>query len=228
MPAHRAPLLRSRPRTEDEAPPQGRQPSEVPRLHRRCADPGRRRGDGPPDGVRGHHLRRPERVRRGDPLAAADARVLRVRGQLPRRVPPDQPPAQGGCREGRHRVLALPRSDNGQGIQTLFAMIIAEEMGIEPEQVKVTLADARPELVFNQLTGGSSSTYSPYTPSGSRRRSPRAVCSTPPRRSWARTERPVEPRAGSSPERRGAGVRRADQEGLRPGHAGRRRRAQGA
>ena len=37
-------------------------------------------------------------------------------------------------------------------------------MGIEPEQVNVTLADARPELIFNQLTGGSSTTYSIYTP----------------------------------------------------------------
>ncbi len=60
--------------------------------------------------------------------------------------------------------FALPRSDNGQGIQTLFAMIIAEEMGIDPSDVDVTLADARPELMFNQLTGGSSSTYSLYTP----------------------------------------------------------------
>ena len=60
--------------------------------------------------------------------------------------------------------FALPRSDNGQGILTSFAMIIAEEMDIEPEQVKVTLADSRPELMFNQLTGGSSSTYSLYSP----------------------------------------------------------------
>jgi isoquinoline 1-oxidoreductase subunit beta len=61
-------------------------------------------------------------------------------------------------------AFALPRSDNGQGIQTLFAMIIAEEMGIDPSDVDVTLADARPELIFNQLTGGSSTTYSLYTP----------------------------------------------------------------
>ena len=61
-------------------------------------------------------------------------------------------------------AFALPRSDNGQGIITSFAMIIAEEMGIDPSDVDVTLADARPELIFNQLTGGSSSTYSLYTP----------------------------------------------------------------
>ncbi len=60
--------------------------------------------------------------------------------------------------------FALPRSDNGQGILTSFAMLIAEEMDIDPKHVRVTLADARPELMFNQLTGGSSSTYSLYTP----------------------------------------------------------------
>ncbi|MDN5929627.1 MAG: molybdopterin-dependent oxidoreductase [Pseudonocardia sp.] len=58
----------------------------------------------------------------------------------------------------------LPRSDNGQGVLTSFAMIIAEEMDIDPADVDVTLADARPELMFNQLTGGSSSTFSLYTP----------------------------------------------------------------
>ena len=58
----------------------------------------------------------------------------------------------------------LPRSDNGQGIITSTAMIIAEEMDLDPDQVTVTLADSRPELVFNQLTGGSSTTFSTYTP----------------------------------------------------------------
>ncbi|MEV1292904.1 molybdopterin cofactor-binding domain-containing protein [Pseudonocardia sp. NPDC049635] len=60
--------------------------------------------------------------------------------------------------------FALPRSDNGQGIVTSTAMIIAEEMDLDPSQVIVTLADSRPELVFNQLTGGSSTTFSTYTP----------------------------------------------------------------
>ena len=57
----------------------------------------------------------------------------------------------------------LPRSDNGQGIITSTQMLIAEEMGLELDQVKVTLADARPELLFNQLTGGSSTTFTTYT-----------------------------------------------------------------
>ena len=60
--------------------------------------------------------------------------------------------------------FALPRSDNGQGIITSTQMIIAEEMDLDVDQVRVTLADARPELVFNQLTGGSTTTFTTYTP----------------------------------------------------------------
>jgi isoquinoline 1-oxidoreductase beta subunit len=59
--------------------------------------------------------------------------------------------------------FALPRSDNGQGIITSTQMIIAEEMGLDVDQVRVTLADARPELLFNQLTGGSNTTFTTYT-----------------------------------------------------------------
>jgi isoquinoline 1-oxidoreductase beta subunit len=60
--------------------------------------------------------------------------------------------------------FALPRSENGQGIITSTAMIIAEELDLPVGKVVVTLADARPELVFNQLTGGSTTTTSTYTP----------------------------------------------------------------
>lgn len=60
--------------------------------------------------------------------------------------------------------FALPRSENGQGIVTSTAMIIAEELELPVEKVNVTLADARPELLFNQLTGGSNTTISTYTP----------------------------------------------------------------
>ena len=60
--------------------------------------------------------------------------------------------------------FALPRSENGQGITTSTAMIIAEELELPVSKVHVTLADARPELLFNQLTGGSSTTTSTYTP----------------------------------------------------------------
>ncbi|HEX3336982.1 MAG TPA: molybdopterin cofactor-binding domain-containing protein [Jatrophihabitans sp.] len=58
--------------------------------------------------------------------------------------------------------FALPRAEVGQGITTSTAMLIAEEMDLPIDKVVVTLADARPELMFNQLTGGSNTTRSTY------------------------------------------------------------------
>jgi isoquinoline 1-oxidoreductase beta subunit len=60
--------------------------------------------------------------------------------------------------------FALPRAEVGQGITTAVAMTIADEIGIQLDKVNVTLADARPELVWNQLTGGSNSMHSIFTP----------------------------------------------------------------
>ncbi|TDV37765.1 molybdopterin cofactor-binding domain-containing protein [Actinophytocola oryzae] len=60
--------------------------------------------------------------------------------------------------------FALPRAEVGQGITTSSAMLIAEELAVPLERVRVTLADARPELLFNQLTGGSNTTIATYTP----------------------------------------------------------------
>ncbi|KAA9155656.1 xanthine dehydrogenase family protein molybdopterin-binding subunit [Amycolatopsis acidicola] len=60
--------------------------------------------------------------------------------------------------------FALPRAEVGQGITTSSAMLIAEELSVPLERVRVTLADARPELLFNQLTGASNTTISTYTP----------------------------------------------------------------
>lgn len=60
--------------------------------------------------------------------------------------------------------FALPRAEVGQGITTSTAMLIAEELDLPLERVHVGLADARPELLFNQLTGGSTTTTSTYTP----------------------------------------------------------------
>ncbi|NUS27158.1 MAG: xanthine dehydrogenase family protein molybdopterin-binding subunit [Streptomyces sp.] len=60
--------------------------------------------------------------------------------------------------------FALPRAEVGQGITTSTAMLIAEELDVPVERVRITLADARPELVFNQLTGASNTTVSTYTP----------------------------------------------------------------
>ncbi|MFE2015754.1 molybdopterin cofactor-binding domain-containing protein [Streptomyces sp. NPDC059491] len=65
--------------------------------------------------------------------------------------------------EGRAH-FALPRAEVGQGVTTSSAMIVAEELDLPLDKVEVTLADARPELLFNQLTGGSNTTYATYTP----------------------------------------------------------------
>jgi isoquinoline 1-oxidoreductase beta subunit len=60
--------------------------------------------------------------------------------------------------------FALPRAEVGQGITTSTAMLIAEELDLPVDKVHVTLAPARPELLYNQLTGGSNTTISTYTP----------------------------------------------------------------
>jgi isoquinoline 1-oxidoreductase beta subunit len=60
--------------------------------------------------------------------------------------------------------FALPRMEVGQGITTSTAMIIAEELSLPVDMVDVSLAPARPELLLNQLTGGSNTTVSTFTP----------------------------------------------------------------
>ncbi|MEU6494345.1 molybdopterin cofactor-binding domain-containing protein [Streptomyces sp. NPDC046984] len=60
--------------------------------------------------------------------------------------------------------FALPRAEVGQGITTSSAMLIAEELDLPVDRIRVSLADARPELLFNQLTGGSNTTVSTFTP----------------------------------------------------------------
>jgi isoquinoline 1-oxidoreductase beta subunit len=52
--------------------------------------------------------------------------------------------------------LDLPRLESGQGIATACGMMVAEELDVPLSSVDVTSADARPELIFNQITGGSS------------------------------------------------------------------------
>lgn len=60
--------------------------------------------------------------------------------------------------------MELPRLEMGQGITTSVAMLIADELGLPMEQVVVTCADARPELLLNQLTAGSSTLRAFYDP----------------------------------------------------------------
>lgn len=60
--------------------------------------------------------------------------------------------------------FSMPRAEVGQGITTSLGMLIAEELDVPLDRVHVTLSDARPELVDNQLTGGSNTMRSMYTP----------------------------------------------------------------
>ncbi|MFJ4203090.1 molybdopterin cofactor-binding domain-containing protein [Streptomyces sviceus] len=58
----------------------------------------------------------------------------------------------------------LPREEVGQGLTTAMAMLVAEELDTPLDRVRVHLEDARPELLFNQLTGSSNSVRSLYDP----------------------------------------------------------------
>ena len=60
--------------------------------------------------------------------------------------------------------FALPRAEVGQGLTTAVAMVIADEIGLDLPRVDMSLADARPELIWNQLTGGSNSMRSLFLP----------------------------------------------------------------
>lgn len=66
--------------------------------------------------------------------------------------------------EDNRARFALPRMEVGQAMVTTVAMFIAEELSFPLDRVDVTLADSRPELLFNQLTGGSYNTRALYQP----------------------------------------------------------------
>ena len=61
-------------------------------------------------------------------------------------------------------VVRLPRAEVGQGITTAVAQVVAEELDARLADVDVVLEDARPELLFNQLTGGSNTVHALYGP----------------------------------------------------------------
>ena len=63
-------------------------------------------------------------------------------------------------------TFEMPRLEQGTGIATALAMMIAEEAQVPLAMVKVKSADAQPELVANQITGGSSSVrcFEPFIP----------------------------------------------------------------
>ena len=58
----------------------------------------------------------------------------------------------------------MPREENGQGLQTGMTMLIADELDVALSAVNVTLADAEPSLLFNQITGGSSGVRTLWDP----------------------------------------------------------------
>ncbi|MGQ0629640.1 MAG: molybdopterin cofactor-binding domain-containing protein [Sporichthyaceae bacterium] len=58
----------------------------------------------------------------------------------------------------------MPRQEVGQGLTTSIAQMIGDELDLPFDQVVITLADARPELIHNQLTGGSTAVYSLFLP----------------------------------------------------------------
>jgi isoquinoline 1-oxidoreductase beta subunit len=61
-------------------------------------------------------------------------------------------------------IVHVPRAEVGQGITTAMGIVAAEELDAALDTVDVVLDDARPELVWNQLTGGSNSVHSLYEP----------------------------------------------------------------
>lgn len=64
-------------------------------------------------------------------------------------------------RDGRVQ-LALPRLEVGQGVATACAMMLADKLRLPLSAIDITSADASPELVWNQLTGGSTSIRTLY------------------------------------------------------------------
>lgn len=58
--------------------------------------------------------------------------------------------------EDQHLTFILPRSEMGQDVVTTFAMLIAEELEAPLDLIRVTLADASPEIP-DRMTVGSSS-----------------------------------------------------------------------
>ncbi|MEV4730149.1 molybdopterin cofactor-binding domain-containing protein [Saccharopolyspora sp. NPDC049426] len=61
-------------------------------------------------------------------------------------------------------LFELPRLESGQGINTTVVMMLAEELGARTQDVVVRLSDARPELLFNQITAASTSVRTFWKP----------------------------------------------------------------
>jgi isoquinoline 1-oxidoreductase beta subunit len=88
-------------------------------------------------------------------------------------------------------VVRLPRAEVGQGITTAVAQIVAEEIDARLADVDVVLEDARPELLFNQLTGGSNTIHALYGPLRSAAAAARVRLVTAAARRWSVPARDV-------------------------------------
>jgi isoquinoline 1-oxidoreductase beta subunit len=86
--------------------------------------------------------------------------------------------------EANRVVLHLPRAEVGQGISTAVAMMVAEEIDARLSDVDTPLSDARSELMFNQITGGSNSVRSLYDPVRAMAAEARARLVTAAARQW--------------------------------------------
>ncbi len=93
--------------------------------------------------------------------------------------------------------FAIPRQEAGQGITTSFAQVIADEMDMPIENVVCTLEDARPELVFNMLTGGSTSHFSLWMPMKTMAATARTALATAAAEKWGVPVSSVKTRDGA-------------------------------
>ena len=105
-----------------------------------------------------------------DPTAPAGASpapadIVDLTDALDPRRPADGVPARASRsppRTGSWSACPGPRS--GRASPPRSAMIVAEELDARLDDVDAVLEDARPELLFNQLTGGSNSVHALYQP----------------------------------------------------------------
>ncbi len=93
--------------------------------------------------------------------------------------------------------FAIPRQEAGQGITTSFAQVIADEMDMPIEDVTCTLEDARPELVWNMLTGGSTSHFSLWVPMQTMAATARTALATAAAEKWGVPVASVKTRDGA-------------------------------
>jgi isoquinoline 1-oxidoreductase beta subunit len=103
-------------------------------------------------------------------------------------------------------LFRLPREEVGQGLTTAVAMLVAEELDTPLGRVRVQLEDARPELLFNQLTGSSNAVRSLYDPVRRTAAAARARMVAAAARQWGLRASDLTVRAGvvSAPDGRSA------------------------